>query len=171
MIKKHLKLFVAGSLALAVTLAFASQNNFHLNFADWGRDAKEITKEEADKRIRKKIVTPIFDMIKKNNPHMFMTKCFVQIDYDIWGKKLEDLDFKIYDNSRISGSVILDDCGRNEVICKYEINLATGEAKVRESFFRPWESVEAFLKRNTEEPDPNEIPVIDAPDNTGGSYN
>lgn len=149
--KKWIKKGMLVSLLFAVTLGFASTNNFGWNFVNWGNeDAREVPAEEIKKRITEEVVGPVSQLLDKQQPNLHMTKCYVRYTFDVYGIEadgLEKSDRKFYDYERLNGSVILDHCGSKDQVCKYKYNLGNSEFYVRESVFTDWMTIEEFKKQ------------------------
>lgn len=145
MIKKHLNIFLIVFICSAVTLAFASTNNFGWSFFNWNSQGKEISAKEVDLRVQEHLIQPIKDALTERNPHMFMTKCYSDIYYDIEGKKITDIEYTFYDNSTLEGVVTLNDCNQIEPICAFRMDLATNKISVKESFLTGWVPLNEFI--------------------------
>ncbi|MCJ8289032.1 MAG: hypothetical protein HRT58_06415 [Crocinitomicaceae bacterium] len=147
--RKYTKYIALGIILSMVTLGFASKNNLGVNFLNigWSSDAKEISQKEVQERVQEKVIDPITASLTVRNPHLFMTKCYssVEASLDDRGGDLENR--KFYENQTIIGSVKLIDCGSVDVICKYQLSLNSNDVKVRESYLKPWITLDEFLKQ------------------------
>jgi hypothetical protein len=146
--RKYTKYIALGIILSMVTLGFASKNNLGVNFLNigWSSDVKEISHKEVQERIQEKVIDPITASLAVRNPHLLMTKCYsnVEASLDDRGGDIENR--KFYENQTIIGSVKLIDCRNVDVICKYQLSLNSNDVKVRESYLRPWVSLDDFLK-------------------------
>lgn len=147
--RKYTKYIALGIILSMVTLSFASKNNLGINFLNigWSDDAKEISREEVEKRVQEKVQNPITSSLTVRNPHMFMTKCYSRVDATLDDRSLNNPDRIFYENQTIVGTISLNDCGNIDVICKYSLSLNTNEVKVRESYLKPWITLEEFQKQ------------------------
>ena len=147
--RKYTKYIALGIILSMVTLGFASKNNLGVNFLNigWSSDVKEISQKEVQERVQEKVIDPITTSLTVRNPHLFMTKCYssVEASLDDRGGDLENR--KFYENQTIIGSVKLIDCGSVDVICKYQLSLNSNDEKVRESYLKPWITLDEFLKQ------------------------
>ena len=147
--RKYTKYIALGIILSMVTLGFASKNNLGVNFLNigWSSDAKEISQKEVQERVQEKVINPITVSLTVRNPHLFMTKCYssVEASLDDRGGDLENR--KFYENQTIIGSVKLIDCGSVDVICKYQLSLNSNDVKVRESYLKPWITLDEFIKQ------------------------
>lgn len=147
--RKYTKYIALGIILSMVTLGFASKNNLGVNFLNigWSSDVKEISQKEVQERVQEKVIDPITTSLTVRNPHLFMTKCYssVEASLDDRGGDLENR--KFYENQTIIGSVKLIDCGSVDVICKYQLSLNSNDVKVRESYLKPWITLDEFLKQ------------------------
>ncbi|PHR17001.1 MAG: hypothetical protein COA38_21420 [Fluviicola sp.] len=147
--RKYTKYIALGIILSMVTLGFASKNNLGVNFLNigWSSDAKEISQKEVQERVQEKVIDPITASLIVRNPHLFMTKCYssVEASLDDRGGDLENR--KFYENQTIIGSVKLIDCGSVDVICKYQLSLNSNDVKVRESYLKPWITLDEFIKQ------------------------
>lgn len=146
--RKYTKYIALGIILSMVTLGFASKNNLGVNFLDvgWTGDLKEISQKAVQERVQEKVIDPITASLTVRDPYLFMTKCYSSIEasLDDRGGDLENRTF--YENQTIIGNVTLSLCGNIDVICKYQLSLNTNEVQVRESFLKPWISLDDFLK-------------------------
>ena len=146
--RKYTKYIALGIILSMVTLGFASKNNLGVNFLNigWSSDVKEISHKEVQERIQEKVINPITASLAVQNPYLLMTKCYsnVEASLDDRGGDIENR--KFYENQTIIGNVTLSLCGNIDVICKYQLSLNTNEVQVRESFLKPWVSLDDFLK-------------------------
>lgn len=147
--RKYTKYIALGIILSMVTLGFASKNNLGVNFLNigWSNDLKEISQKEVQERVQEKVIDPITASLTVRNPHLFMTKCYSSIEasLDDRGGDLENR--KFYENQTIIGSVKLIDCGSVDVICKYQLSLNSNDVKVRESYLKPWITLDEFIKQ------------------------
>jgi len=147
--RKYTKYIALGMILSMITLSFASKNNLGLNFLNlgWSSDMKEIPREEVQKRVQELIQVPITESLTVRDPHLFMTKCYSHVTVSLNDRNQENPERKFYENSTIVGTVSLDYCGAIDVICKYQLNLSNNEIKVRESYLKPWITLEEFQKQ------------------------
>jgi hypothetical protein len=132
-----------------VTLSFASKNNLGLNFLNlgWSSDLKEIPQEEVEKRVKEFVTDPIEQSLTIRDPYLFMTKCYSQVEATLSDQDRDFPDRKFYENQSITGTVSLNNCGSVDVICKYHLDFATNEVKVRESYLKSWITLKEFQKQ------------------------
>lgn len=132
-----------------VTLSFASKNNLGINFLniDWTQDSKEISREDVQKRVREIIQDPITESLTVRDPYLFMTKCYSHLDATLDDRSQNNPDRIFYENQTIVGTISLDYCGSINVVCKYQLSLNSNEVLVRESYLKPWISLEEFQKQ------------------------
>lgn len=147
--RKYTKYIALGMILSMVTLSFASKNNLGVNFLNigWAKDVKEISREEVQQRVKEKIQDPITESLTVRNPHLFMTKCYSRLTATLDDRSQNNPDRKFYENQTIVGTISLDYCGSIDVICKYQLALNTNEVKVRESYLKPWITLEEFQKQ------------------------
>lgn len=151
MIKKHLNTILIVFICSAVTLAFASTNNFGWSFLNWNSQGKEISAKEVDERVQEHLIKPLKDALTERDPHMFMTKCFSDVLYTVHGKKITDIEYTFYDNSTLEGLVFLHNCNQTESMCTFRMNLATNEITVKESFLSGWVPLNEFTSKFNKE--------------------
>lgn len=140
--KKHFRIISLFTLLSMVTLAFASQNNFGFNFANWGQMRKKMSKQEVLDKLNTNLIAPVKDALEVRDPHMFMTKCYSSLEADIRGENIVDLQYDIYDDQTIIGNLVLEDCGDISTICKYKFDFTNDSLTVRESFLAGWTQLE-----------------------------
>lgn len=146
--RKHTKYIALGIILSMVTLGFASKNNLGVNFLNigWSSDLKEISKEKVQERVQEKVLDPITASLTIRDPHLFMTKCFSDLSATLSDRNDDFEGLKYHENQTIQGTVSLNYCGEVSVICKYQLSLSTNEVKVRESYLKPWITLDEFLK-------------------------
>ncbi|MFK7787671.1 MAG: hypothetical protein AB8B56_21290 [Crocinitomicaceae bacterium] len=147
--RKYTKFIALGIILLMVSLSFATKNNLGVNFLNlgWTEDAKEISREEVQKIVKEKVQDRISESLTVRNPHLFMTKCYSHLDATLDDRSQNDPNRKFYENQTIFGTISLDYCGSVDVICKYQLSLNTYEIKVKESYLKPWVTLEEFQKQ------------------------
>ena len=147
--RKYTKYIALGIILSMVTLSFASKNNLGINFLNlgWSDDVKEISREEVQKRVKEKVQDPITESLTVRDPHLFMTKCYSHLDATLDDRGMNNPDRVFYENQTIVGTISLNYCGSIDAICKYQLSLNTNEVKVRESYLKPWITLEEFQKQ------------------------
>jgi hypothetical protein len=147
--RKHTKYIALGVILSMVTLGFASKNNLGINFLNigWSKDLKEISLKEVQERLQDKVIDPITASLTVRNPHLFMTKCYSSIEASLSDHDVDLEDQKFYENQTIIGSVKLTECSSVDVLCKYQLSLNTNDVIVRESYLKPWVTLDEFLKQ------------------------
>ncbi|MDG1331906.1 MAG: hypothetical protein P8P74_06230 [Crocinitomicaceae bacterium] len=147
--RKYTKYIALGIILSMVTLSFASKNNLGFNFLNigWSDDVKEISRKDVEKRVQEKVKDPITASLTVRNPHLFMTKCYSRVTATLDDRSRNNPDRIFYENQAIIGTISLDDCGSIDVICKYQLSLSSNEVKVRESYLKPWITLEEFQKQ------------------------
>lgn len=147
--RKYTKHIALGIALLMVSLSFATKNNLGINFLNlgWSDDVKEISREEVQKKVQETVQNPISESLTVRDPYLFMTKCYSHLDATLDDRSQNDPNRKFYENQTIVGTISLDYCGSVDVICKYQLSLKTNEVKVKESYLKPWISLEDFKKQ------------------------
>lgn len=147
--RKYTKYIALGIILSMVTLGFASKNNLGIHFLNigWSNDLKEISKDKVEERVKEKVLDPITESLTVRDPYLFMTKCYSHLEGTLGNRGNDDENLKFYENQTIIGTVELNYCGSIDVICKYQLSLNTNEVKVRESYLKPWITLEEFQKQ------------------------
>lgn len=147
--KKAIKILCFVCFGLAITLAFASQNNLKLHFANWGNEEKVISPEVIQGKIDKQIMFPIQEAIAKANPEMYMTKCFVDFGFNVDGKPgiVGIKSRTYYETSTVYGEMFINNCGNIDQICKFYLKLENDEIMVRESYLSGWTNLPDFVAK------------------------
>lgn len=100
--------------------------------------------EELTSLLQKELLVPIRECLEAKDPHVFMTKCYSRVGYDIQNHKDDDFDFR--SEHFIRGQIIFTNCSKRIPLVSFIADIKESKVYIWESYKRPEVSVKDFLK-------------------------
>lgn len=146
---KQLKYLSFGLVLIFGVMSFMTKNNFNPNGKDLlGLESNEMVKvQEIKDLVMERIGTPVANCISEVNPHVFMMKCYSTIEFKFMQDLLNsDSNAEVYANTFYRGQLTFIECDNHHHLADIDVNYATKEIKIQESYFSPVMSESEFLK-------------------------
>jgi len=137
-------------------LSFTAINNFsssskaslHIEGAEFSfpsftnKDSMAAVKIE--ELVKKELISPIKACMKKHDPNIFMTKCYINVTFEL---QKEYPSQKVQFNTPMKGAIIYSGCGSKETMATIWVTHEDEKIVIRESFTTEKETPEAYLDR------------------------
>ena len=131
------KIIFATMMVVLLGLTALGENNLNFGINLFGEDREVLSREDLNKFMNESIVTPIKKCYIEAYPHVFMTKCYLSVEFRLnrpdWIQ--EDSDWTFYKDETLKGKIVLINCGDESYICGVKVNYAKSEIFIQESFF------------------------------------
>ncbi|MDC0230893.1 hypothetical protein OAK19_02920 [Aureispira] len=118
-------------------------------------DVDTFSFEELNRFVTDQVINPIMDCFEKKDPHLFMTKCYSRIVFQLSSKEMNRT---LYKNHDIKGSIIFVDCSIDKRIADVTLNYNAKTITVRESFRSANQDYKTYLSDLCKFIDKNGIP-------------
>lgn len=147
--RKHLGKYGIASILFMVLMAFISTNNFGYGFGLFNKVNNEVSYSEVHEKITEDVLTPIRASIEKTNPHFFMTKCYNDLNFNIYlfNGDIADTNATFYKDSYINGVVNMIECGSPSSVCSFQYYLKDGTVQIKEGFLKNWIPFDEFIEK------------------------
>lgn len=118
-------------------------------------DMDTVSREELQKFVSEKLIEPITKCMEKHDPHLFMTKCYSRLEFEISTIRQTGA---LYIDTPIKGTLAFIDCSREIKMADVTVNYKTKEIKLKESFKTPPQDLKTYLNDICKYIDKNGVP-------------
>jgi hypothetical protein len=101
------------------------------------------------------LIRPLEFCFEKKDPHMFMTKCYTRIYFQLSNS---DRNRQLYKDYEIRGSIIFNNCNEESRIADLSINYTDKTISVKESYRGASQNYKEYLKDICQYVDKNGVP-------------
>lgn len=150
---KKFHFFFLIAMITAIGFSFMSKSNFHTQESEQ-TDAQieasilsvdSLPNEELKKLVAEQLVTPIRNILEEKDPHVFMTKCYSRVHFEVL-KKYSKQELNWQDENVYQCMLYFTNCSRATTITTFKVNTDEDKITVFESFKNPDMELKAFLK-------------------------
>ncbi len=118
-------------------------------------DADTVSLEKLNELLNKKLIEPLTKCIEQKDPHLFMTKCYSRMYFDL-AKTFKNR--KLYTDRPIRGDLIFVDCTIERHWGQVSIDYNKKEITVRESYKTGYQPVKTYLNETCAFIEKNGVP-------------
>jgi hypothetical protein len=118
-------------------------------------EADTLSFEALNRFITDELIRPVEFCFEKKDPHMFMTKCYSRIYFQLTNSDKNRMLYKDYD---IRGSIIFNNCNQESRMADIVVNYSMKTISVRESYRGGSQDYKDYLKDICEYINKNGIP-------------
>ncbi|MCP4437340.1 MAG: hypothetical protein GY810_00035 [Aureispira sp.] len=154
---KSFEILLAAIIVACIGLSFTSKNNFdteaHQQTKAVANNSAPITvahQQNQDtialdslmKYVNNELIEPIRNCFMEKDPHMFMTKCYTRISFEL---NESHRNRRLYKDDNIEGSLVLIDCSVESYMATIRVNYAQKSITLKESFTSPRKEKDKYL--------------------------
>lgn len=107
-------------------------------------DGDRVTREVLIEYVNKELADPIRACMEKKNPHVFMTKCYSKVSFELDPMLERQKEFSV--DRPIKGTLVFIDCSEPTHLGSVTVNYKKKTIMVKESFRSPEVKAKAFIK-------------------------
>ncbi len=124
--------FIApNNLSISESNSENSVNNIVFKNIKSSPEADTLSFESLNRFVSVELTRPIEYCFEKKDPHMFMSKCYSRIYFQLMNSEINSILYKDYD---IRGSIIFNDCNQESRMADIVVNYSKKTITVRESY-------------------------------------
>lgn len=148
---------ILGFLLIAcIGFSFLTTNNFDVVQANADRQVNNeiskkkinandtISRKEFQRYMDTELIKPVRTIIEKHNPHVFMTKCYSAVNFEL-DERYKNTRYPLYKSGGIQGRLVFTECSQNKHMADVYVNLKEKTFTIQESYTSKAKNKEEYV--------------------------